>query len=152
MTTKPSLAAGARPNAARYYSLLEVYKKLRAISAATSSETTQNELLDEAKSIIQDICNDHVFAVQSYIRDPHLQKAVTDDITDDCQELNDYVLAAKRFNLEVNARSKDRVVSFGEKLSCRFMTHVLKDRVCGRLRHATTLRSSLLTRTTQTAS
>jgi aspartate kinase len=36
---------------------------------------------------------------------------------------------AKRFNLEINSRAKDRVVSFGEKLSCRFMTHLLRDRV-----------------------
>ena len=36
---------------------------------------------------------------------------------------------AKRFNLEINSRAKDRVVSFGEKLSCRFMTYLLRDRV-----------------------
>lgn len=76
-----------------------------------------------------DICNEHVYAVKSFVKNPELQSAVSKEIEGDCQELIDYVLAAKRFNLEVNARSKDRVVSFGEKLSCRFMTAMLKDRV-----------------------
>ncbi|KAI1084127.1 aspartate kinase [Whalleya microplaca] len=108
--------------------LLEVYKKLRDISSATSNETIQNELFDEAKSIIRDICEEHIRAVLSFLRNPELQKAVAANIEEDCQELIDYIIAAKRFNLEVNARSKDRVVSFGEKLSCRFVTYLLKDR------------------------
>lgn len=91
-------------------------------------EETQNELVEEAKSIIQDICNDHLFAVQSFIRDGALQKSLSDDIQNECQELIEYIVAARRFNLEVNSRSKDRVVSFGEKLSCRFMAYMLKDR------------------------
>ncbi|RYP60028.1 hypothetical protein DL770_010084 [Monosporascus sp. CRB-9-2] len=108
--------------------LLEVYKKLRSISATTSDECTQNALLDEAKGLVLDICNEHVYAVQSFIKNSDIQMKVSKDIEDDCQELIDYVIAAKRFNLEVNARSKDRVVSFGEKLSCRFMAAMLKDR------------------------
>ncbi|RYP16202.1 hypothetical protein DL765_005260 [Monosporascus sp. GIB2] len=108
--------------------LLEVYKKLRSISAAISDECTQNTLLDEAKAIVLDICHEHVYAAQSFIKNSDIQMKVSKDIEDDCQELIDYVIAAKRFNLEVNARSKDRVVSFGEKLSCRFMAAMLKDR------------------------
>ncbi|RYP50788.1 hypothetical protein DL769_010903 [Monosporascus sp. CRB-8-3] len=108
--------------------LLEVYKKLRSISAATSDEYTQNALLNEAKGLVFDICNEHVYAAQSFIKNSNIQMKVSKDIEDDCQELIDYVIAAKRFNLEVNARSKDRVVSFGEKLSCRFMAAMLKDR------------------------
>ncbi|RYO77219.1 hypothetical protein DL762_009403 [Monosporascus cannonballus] len=108
--------------------LLEVYKKLRNISAAISDECTQNALLDEAKALVLDICNEHVYAAQSFIKNSDIQMKVSKDIEDDCQELIDYVIAAKRFNLEVNARSKDRVVSFGEKLSCRFMAAMLKDR------------------------
>ena len=110
--------------------LLEVYEKLRNISAAISDDCTQNALLDEAKNTVLDICNEHVYAVQSFIKNPNLQSTVSKEIEGDCQELIDYVLAAKRFNLEVNARSKDRVASFGEKLSCRFMAAMLKDRVC----------------------
>ncbi|KAH8664291.1 aspartate kinase [Xylariales sp. PMI_506] len=107
--------------------LLEVYNKLRSISLALT-EDAQNTLLEEARVVIQDICNDHVYAVTAFVKDPELQKEVSKAIEEDCQELVDYIIAAKRFNLEVNARSQDRVVSFGEKLSCRFMTYLLKDR------------------------
>lgn len=105
---------------------------MRFISAATNDEVTQNNLVQGAKSVIKDICKEHVLAVQSYVKNPDLQKALTSEIEDDCQELIDYIIASKRFNLEVNSRSKDRVVSFGEKLSCRFMAYLLKDRVCSR--------------------
>ncbi|KAI1632831.1 aspartate kinase [Biscogniauxia mediterranea] len=108
--------------------LLEVYKKLRDISAATSNEATQYELVEHAKTAIREICSEHLLAVQDFIRDPEIQKHVSGGIQDDCQELIDYIIASKRFNLEVNARSKDRVISFGEKLSCRYMAAMLKDR------------------------
>lgn len=92
---------------------------------------TQCELLEEAKTLIQDVCNDHTFAAESFIKDPELKQALQQDIKTECQELAEYIQAAKRFRLEVNSRSKDRVVSFGERLSCRFMAYVLRDQVCG---------------------
>ncbi|KAJ2991785.1 hypothetical protein NUW58_g2392 [Xylaria curta] len=107
--------------------LLEIYKKLRDVGAATSNEVTKNEFVEEAKTTIREICNEHVAAAQDSVKNPEIQKEVCESIQDDCQELIDYIIAAKRFNLEVNARSKDRVVGFGEKLSCRFMTAMLKD-------------------------
>ncbi|KAI0157572.1 aspartate kinase [Xylariaceae sp. FL1272] len=107
--------------------LLDVFKKLRDISAATSNEQSQAELIEEAKATIRAICSDHVLAVETSITNPDLQKETAKGIQDDCDELIDYIIAARRFNLEVNARSKDRVISFGEKLSCRFMAAMLKD-------------------------
>jgi aspartate kinase len=94
----------------------------------TSDEAKQNELVEEVRKAVQEICDDHVHAAHAFIRDPDLQAAVSEDMQTECQELIEYVVAAKRFNLEVNSRSKDRVVSFGEKLSCRFMTYLLRDR------------------------
>lgn len=106
-----------------------MYKRLRNIDAACGAEVTQNELMEEANGIIQDICNDHLFAVETSVRDEELKAALKVDIKAECQELIEYIQASKRFRLEINSRSKDRVVSFGERLSCRFMTYVLKDRV-----------------------
>ncbi|KAK0392210.1 hypothetical protein NLU13_1708 [Sarocladium strictum] len=107
--------------------LLSVYGKLRAVGAFTSSEEEQNDLIDEAKTLIQDICNDHVLATEATIEDPKLKAALSERIKAECQELIEYIHAARRFNLEINSRSKDRVISFGEKLSCLFMTALLKD-------------------------
>ncbi|KAJ1329576.1 aspartate kinase [Microdochium nivale] len=108
--------------------LLEVHRKLREIAAATSADDKQCSFLEEAKAIIQDICNEHVTAIKSVVRSEEIQQGVVQSIEEDCQGLIDYIIAAKRFHLEVNARSKDRVVSFGEKLSCRFMTAVLREK------------------------
>lgn len=108
--------------------LLEVYKKLRAIGLATSDHEAQEELLGEAKHIVQEICDDHVAAADNFVRDTQLSSLLKAGIEVECQLLVDYLEAARRFNLEINARAKDRVVSFGEKLCCRFMTCLLKDR------------------------
>lgn len=108
--------------------LLEVYRRLRNIDAAVGIENTQTECLEEAKSLIQDICDDHLFAAEAVLTTPDLKEALKEDIKNECQELIEYIHASKRFKLEVNSRSKDRVVSFGERLSCRFMAYVLRDR------------------------
>jgi hypothetical protein len=108
---------------------LEVYKKLREIGVATSDHEAQEELLAEARHIVQEICDDHVAAADNFVRDSQLSSLLKAGIEVECQLLVDYLEAARRFNLEINSRAKDRVVSFGEKLCCRFMTCLLKDRV-----------------------
>lgn len=109
--------------------LLEVYRRLRNIDAAVGEEAAQNDLIEEAKSIIGDICADHTAAAEQFVSDPELKEGLKQDVKNECQELVEYIQASKRFKLEINSRSKDRVVSFGERLSCRFMTYVLRDRV-----------------------
>ncbi|KAI0192170.1 aspartate kinase [Astrocystis sublimbata] len=107
--------------------LLEIYEKLRNVAAATNNEVIKHEIVEDAKITIREICDEHLSAARDSVSNPELQGQVCDGIRDDCQELIDYIVAAKRFNLEVNARSKDRVIGFGEKLSCRFMTAILQD-------------------------
>ncbi|CAM1508484.1 Fc.00g053320.m01.CDS01 [Cosmosporella sp. VM-42] len=107
--------------------LLGVYGKLRGVGAAMSADDEQNDLVEQAHGLIMDICNDHVFAAESFIKAPELRTSLVQRIKDECQELVEYIVAAKRFNLEINSRSKDRVISFGEKLSCLFMTTLLQD-------------------------
>lgn len=106
-----------------------MYNKLKGIAAATNTEEVQNDLMSQARGLIDDITNDHVSAVKTFIKNPELQASLDQEIRDECQELVEYIVAARRFNLEVNARSKDRCISFGEKLSCRFMAALLKDLV-----------------------
>ncbi|KAL2152411.1 hypothetical protein VTH82DRAFT_5595 [Thermothelomyces myriococcoides] len=108
--------------------LLEVYDNLRAITTAPSDHDTQDKLLGKAKHIVDEICADHVNAADTFIRDSQLSSLLKADTEMECRLLVDYLEAARRFNLEINSRAKDRVVSFGEKLSCRFMTCLLKDR------------------------
>ncbi|KAI9158770.1 Aspartate kinase FUB3 [Paramyrothecium foliicola] len=108
-------------------SLIGVYSKLRGVGAATNNEEEQRELVEQSRGLVMDICNDHTFAAESFVQDPTLRESLIDKIKSECHELIEYVVAAKRFHLEINARSKDRVISFGEKLSCLFMTTLLQD-------------------------
>ncbi|KND93874.1 putative aspartokinase [Tolypocladium ophioglossoides CBS 100239] len=118
--------------------LLGVYNKLRDVGAAYASSAgyssssddepdTPDTLIDQARGLIMDICNDHVFAAESFVRDPSLRQSLSKKIEAECQELIEYMIAAKRFNLEINSRAKDRVISFGEKLACLYMTVLLQD-------------------------
>lgn len=83
--------------------------------------------MEQARGLIMDICNDHIFAAESFVKDTELRDSLVKRVKDECTELVEYIVAAKRFNLEINSRSKDRVISFGEKLSCMFMAVLLKD-------------------------
>jgi aspartate kinase len=112
-----------------YLRLLAVYEKLRAVSKASATDDEQQGLIQQANGLILEICNDHIFAAETFVSDEKLRQALVERLKNECQEIIEYIVAAKRFNLEINARSKDRVISFGEKLSCLFMTTLLHNLV-----------------------
>lgn len=91
------------------------------------ADEEQNELVEQARGLMLDICNDHVFAAEAFINDEKLRQTLISKVKEECQEVVEYIVAAKRFNLEINSRAKDRVISFGEKLSCLFMAVLLQD-------------------------
>ena len=81
------------------------------------------------ESLVQVIRDDHVAAAKSHIHDPNIVSKLSQDIVAECNEILDYRLTAERWHLEIDSRSKDRIISFGEKLSCQFMTALLQDKV-----------------------
>ncbi|QUC18927.1 uncharacterized protein UV8b_03168 [Ustilaginoidea virens] len=109
--------------------LLAVYSRLKdvGLAYAIGSHDAQVALIEQAKGLIMDICNDHVFAAEALVKDASLRESLVRNIEAQCQELIEYIAAAKRFNLEINSRAKDRVISFGEKLACLYMTVLLQD-------------------------
>ena len=86
-------------------------------------------LVTEYERLVQVIRDDHVAAAASHVQDPNILSKLSHDITAECKEILDYRLAAERWHLEIDSRSKDRIISFGEKLSCRFMAAMLQDKV-----------------------
>lgn len=110
--------------------LLAVFTKLKDLATPINSEEEQQELIEQATALIRDVCNDHVAASKTFVKDPQLKEKLIEKLKSECQELVEYIMATRRFNLEINSRSKDRVVSFGEKLSCLFMATLLQDSVC----------------------
>jgi aspartate kinase len=86
-------------------------------------------LVKEYERLVEVIRDDHVAAATSHIQDPNILSKVSRDIVAECTEILDYRLAAERWHLEIDSRSKDRIISFGEKLSCQFMAALLQDKV-----------------------
>jgi aspartate kinase len=85
-------------------------------------------LVNEYERLVQVICEDHVNAAKTQVRDETIRAGLIKITEAECKEIIDYRIAAERWHLEIDGRSKDRIVSFGEKLSCRFMTALLQDR------------------------
>ncbi len=109
--------------------LLEVYSILEAINTVTDSESVHYEtLVKDYERLVQLICEDHVNAAQTYISNPNIKSSLVTEIQNECNEILDFRVAAERWRLEIDSRSKDRIVSFGERLSCRFVTALLRDR------------------------
>jgi aspartate kinase len=110
--------------------LLEIYGVLESVNAIKDTETVHYEsLVNEYERLVQVISDDHVAAAQAHIRDENIRAKLTKEMRDECQEIIDYRIAAERWHLEIDSRSKDRIISFGEKLSCRFIAALLQDRV-----------------------
>ncbi|KAF5645313.1 aspartate kinase [Fusarium sp. NRRL 25303] len=129
---RPAVICSARSSGKKVFGttsrLLQVYRTLRGIVAITQDPDMQELLFDRLRSIIRDIRDDQVATVQMYILRQDIRDETIRQITADCQELLDYTSAAKRFNLDINGKAKDKMVSFGEKLSCRLMVAMLRDR------------------------
>lgn len=85
--------------------------------------------MNEYERLVQVICDDHISAAQSHIQDKSILSSLLNGIVSECKEVLDYRIAAERWHLEIDSRSKDRIVSFGEKLSSRFVAALLQDRV-----------------------
>lgn len=113
-----------------FHRLLEVFAVLKQANAIKDVESVHYEsLVAEYERLVKVICDDHTSAADLHIQNERIRQALRAEIEAECNEIIDYRLAAERWKLEIDSRSKDRVVSFGEKLSCRFMAALLQDRV-----------------------
>ncbi|PQE22280.1 aspartate kinase protein [Rutstroemia sp. NJR-2017a WRK4] len=109
--------------------LLEIYGILESINSLKDTDSVHYETLaSDYERLVKVICEDHVAAAKANILDEHLRSKLVGEIEGECKEILDYRMAAERWHLEIDSRSKDRLVSFGEKLSCRFVATLLRDR------------------------
>jgi aspartate kinase len=110
------------------YRLLEIYKILEEANSIKDTESVHyGTLVTEYERLVHVICEDHIKAANQ-IQDGSIRAELIKEMEKECKAIIDYRLAAERWHLEIDSRSKDRIVSFGEKLSCRFMTALLQDR------------------------
>ncbi|KAI9834583.1 MAG: hypothetical protein M1819_002959 [Sarea resinae] len=99
----------------------DIVRLLRAAREAEKSTSPQYE------SIVNVICEDHIKAAQDHVKSPDLVEEVIQDIRWECKDLLAFLEATRRVG-EISSKSEDRIISKGEKLSCRFMTALLRDR------------------------
>lgn len=110
--------------------LLEIHGVLQSVNSLKDSESDQyKSLVSKYERLVDVIRDDHIAAARSHIQDEAIASRLAKDIETECKEIQEYRLAVERWHLEIDSRSKDRLVSFGEKLSCRFVAALLQDRV-----------------------
>lgn len=95
----------------------------RLLRAATEAETHRTQ---EFKRFIEDVRLDHVETAETYIQSEKILARLKTEIEDECSLVIRILEAAQTLG-ETSPRSRDKVMSTGEKLSCRFMTALLQD-------------------------
>lgn len=91
-----------------------------------SAREAQSHDSDQYKTHIENVRIDHLQASEARIKSPEILTRLKEEIEDECLQISRFLEAAQVLG-EVSSRSRDRVMSAGEKLSCRFMTALLQD-------------------------
>ncbi|KAL2429091.1 putative aspartokinase [Exophiala dermatitidis] len=94
----------------------------RLLRAATEAENHR-----EFKPLIEAVRIDHIETAESYIQTQKICARLKAEIEEECALVIRILEAAQTLG-ETSPRSRDKVMSAGEKLSCRFMAALLEDR------------------------
>lgn len=106
-----------------------------ARSSNTKSEGTTSRLLRSAdlasengdfESILKLIKDDHVNNANKYVKDPEFNKELVVDTEKEVERVRELLRASQVIG-ELSPRTLDSIMSIGEKLSCLFMTALMKD-------------------------
>lgn len=106
--------------------------KLSALSTEEGVESSRSGKTDSVTAIgyhatVDRILADHLASVrQAVTRNSAAREQLERDIVDDCERLRDFLMAAKIIE-EISPRSKDIIMSIGERLSCRIVVGALLD-------------------------
>ncbi|RVX69511.1 hypothetical protein B0A52_06575 [Exophiala mesophila] len=96
----------------------------RLLRAATEAE---NHKTYDYKRLIEDVRLDHLETADTFIQSEVIRARFKEEIEEECNLVVRILEAAQTLG-ETSPRSRDKVMSTGEKLSCRFMTALLQDR------------------------
>jgi aspartate kinase len=78
------------------------------------------------RKLIEDVRLDHIALAESHIKAPEILAHLKNHIDDECTLIT-RILEASQTLGEISPRSRDKVMSAGEKLSCRFIAALLQD-------------------------
>ena len=95
-----------------------------SLSGSLPSQPPQQQRFNETVDQIKD---DHLKAARASVKSHEIREELEDEIDYDCERLRSFLLAAQIID-EVSAKSRDIIMGVGERLSCRIVTAVLRDR------------------------
>ncbi|KAL1886362.1 hypothetical protein Plec18167_000292 [Paecilomyces lecythidis] len=109
-----------------------------ARSSSSKAEGTTNRLLRAAReaeraqsrdyiSLVEAVRLEHAQVAEQHIKSVELRDRLIAEISDECTHVLKVLEAAQTLG-EISARCVDKVMSTGEKLSCRYMAALLQDR------------------------
>ena len=102
----------------------------RSMSSSVSSlrDEYQSPTPQAFENTVEQIRNDHIKAARQVVRDESILEQLEGEIDYDCDQLRSFLMAAQILE-EISPRSKDTIIGVGERLSCRIVSAVLRDRV-----------------------
>jgi aspartate kinase len=97
-------------------------------NSVSSLRSLDDDAVPAFNATVDQIKRDHLQAARRVVKDPVILQHLEEDLDYDCERLRSFLLAAQIID-EISLRSKDLIVGVGEKLSCRIVAAVLRDRV-----------------------
>ena len=91
-----------------------------------SSTSTRAPAFNETVDLIR---SEHFAAARSSIHNRAILRELEMEIERDCDSLRSFLFATQVID-EISPRSRDTIIGFGERLACKVMTAILRDRVC----------------------
>lgn len=103
---------------------------LPGCSLLRAARATDDPATKSYTSLVDAVRQDHVDVAHDLIQSPELRDRLVREINEECAHVIKVLEAAQVLG-ETSARCVDKVISAGEKLSCRFMAALLEDRGVG---------------------
>ncbi|KAI0371289.1 aspartate kinase [Pilatotrama ljubarskyi] len=73
------------------------------------------------------IRSEHISAAKASVRNSEILKELEMEIDRDCEALRSFLFATQVID-EISPRSRDSIIGFGERLGCKLVTAILRDR------------------------
>ncbi|KAI0634832.1 aspartate kinase [Trametes polyzona] len=73
------------------------------------------------------IRSEHINAARASVKNPEILKELEAEIDRDCESIRSFLFATQVID-EISPRSRDSIIGFGERLGCKLVTAILRDR------------------------
>ncbi|KAH3669470.1 hypothetical protein OGAPHI_001591 [Ogataea philodendri] len=93
----------------------------------TAAELAADDKQEEFQQLLKLVQEDHVNNAKEKIKNPELRERLVKETVEEIEHVKRLLNACLIIG-EISAKSNDVVMACGEKLSCRFMAYLLKDR------------------------